>query len=84
MDEIPKQFIKVQKDMWKSFGLDDLSSEIFGIVYIMPENIPMDDLVELTGYSLSTISNKVKFLATIGIITKTRIPFLQTVMFTHG
>jgi hypothetical protein len=39
------------------------------------ENVMLDEIAEKTGYSLASISNKMKILANIGLIKKTRKPF---------
>ncbi len=54
--------MQLKKESWKLFGLDDLTSTIIGILYIESDDILMDDIVKIKGYSLSTISNKTKIL----------------------
>ena len=82
MEPINQEFVQFQKESCKLFGLDNLTSIIIGILYIEPEDILMEDIVKLTGYSLSTISNKTKILAELGLIVKTRKPGIKKI-FLH-
>ncbi len=73
MDELDKDFI----EMYQGFGftgLDDLLLTIFAKLYIEPEEMAMDDLAKETGYSLASISNKVKVLESMGVIKRIRKP----------
>jgi DNA-binding transcriptional regulator GbsR (MarR family) len=77
MESINQKFVQLQKESFKIFGLDDLTSTIIGILYLEPKDILMDEIVKITGYSLSTISNKTKTLEKLGLIFKTRKPGIR-------
>lgn len=74
MKDTDKKFIDVIKILGKISGMDDLACEIFGILFLEPKEIAMDDLVDKTGYSLSSISNKVKLLETLGLVKRASKP----------
>ncbi len=74
MKELEQEAIALFKRMWMEKGLDELSSSILGILFIEPEEISMEDLIEKTGYSAASISGKVKMLSAFGIISKRTKP----------
>lgn len=64
MEELNKKVIELYQEMARGQGLtDSLMIEIFARLYISPEPVAMDDLAKETGYSLASISNKVKAIA---------------------
>ena len=71
---IEEEFVNLYKEIGKNQGLDDLFLSIFSLTYISPDEIPLEELAKKTGYSLASISNKVKMLETIGMIRKVRKP----------
>ena len=73
-EEPEKDYIELIKTMAKMSGADDLSAKIFAIVYAEPEEIEMEKLAKITGFSLPSISNKIKFLENTGLIKKTKKP----------
>ena len=68
------EFRTFMEKMCQMAGLDQLSSKIIALVYISPEDVPMDEIARETGYSPSSISLKVTMLAQFEIISKTRKP----------
>jgi len=75
MDEINKLIINYFKKVISIQGIEDDSvGTILGILYMEPEEICMDTLAKKTGYSLSTISNKLNSLKYMGMIKKFRKP----------
>jgi DNA-binding transcriptional regulator GbsR (MarR family) len=74
MEEIEKKFVEIFKEVGQHTGLDDLSATIYAILYLEPSAIPMEDLVMKTGYSLASISNKVRMLENIELIRRFRKP----------
>jgi DNA-binding transcriptional regulator GbsR (MarR family) len=75
MEELNRKIIALFKEMGRGQGLEDnLLIEIFARLYIEPEPIAMDDLAEKTGYSLASISNKIKMLGHIAGIKKIKKP----------
>ncbi len=74
MGTLDKDFIKVIKAAGTVQGMDPLMSEIFARIYISPEPISMEELTRKTGYSLSSISNKLKMLLLTGIVNRVKKP----------
>lgn len=74
MDKIDKAFIDFYKPIGKAYGMDDLTASIFARLFIEPGEISMSELAAETGYSLSSISNKVKLLEPTGFVTRQTKP----------
>jgi len=74
MDEIDKDFIEMYQGFGTAMGLDNLFITLFAKLYIEPEELAMDELAKETGYSLASVSNKVKMLEAMGIVKKIRKP----------
>lgn len=74
MDSCEKEFVDMYKKIGRLSGIDDLSATIFGMLYIAPEDVSMDELSKKTGYSLASISNKIKMLEIHGFITRKNKP----------
>ncbi len=69
------------KQVFKNFGLDPLSSRIVAFLYIEPTEISIERLSKRTGYSLSSISTKAKFLENVNIIEKIKKPGSKKVYY---
>ncbi len=75
MEELNNKIISLFKEMGRGQGLDDnLLMEIFARLYIEPEPIAMDELTKITGYSLASISNKIKMLCPMMEIKRIKKP----------
>jgi len=74
MDPIDEKFVDMLQTMGKANGFDDLSAKMFAILYIEPEEIAMEDLARKTGYSLGSISTRLKMLENVGFVYKRRKP----------
>lgn len=76
MDSIDKAFIKFYREVGNANGMDELTSTLFARLFIEPDVIAMNELAEETGYSLASISNKIKFLEVSGYVVrkKNRVP----------
>jgi len=74
MENLEKDMHAFFKKMWLGKGFDELSSDILAILLTEPEEVGMDWIAEITGYSLASISNKAKMLNEIGIISKKSKP----------
>jgi len=62
MEPLDQQFIDFFRPIGESYHFDDLTSRIFARLFIDPDEVAMEDLAEETGYSLASISNKLKIL----------------------
>lgn len=67
-------FMDLLKHLCKIQGIDDLTSTILAKLFIEPEDISMEELAKETGYSLASISNKIKLFEQIDIIKKKTKP----------
>jgi DNA-binding transcriptional regulator GbsR (MarR family) len=75
MEEMDKKVVMLFQEMARGQGLtDSLMTEIFARLYIEPEPIAMDDIAKKTGYSLASISNKVKLLGPLMHIKRIKKP----------
>lgn len=69
-----QEFIDLMKNLAKSQGMDELTSTIIARLFSEPNEVAMDDLAKETGYSLASISNKVKLFEQAGLFKKTTKP----------
>ena len=74
MDEIDAKFVGLMQEISQMYGMDSLCATIISALYIEPEEIAMEELAKKTGYSLASISNKIKFMEHTGIIKKETKP----------
>lgn len=81
MDELEREWMAAFSKIAKSFGLDDLSSKIVSVLYLEPEEVPMEDLAKKTGYSLASISNTMRLLENIGFVQRIKKPGTKKVYF---
>jgi len=71
---LDQSLIELVQTIGSLSGLDPLSSMIFGVVYLEPDAISLEDVAKKTGYSLASISNKVRFLENLGHLKRTHKP----------
>ncbi len=81
MDDCDRAFVSFYMKVGRGYGMDDLSSSIFALLYVSPTEIALEDLARETGYSLASVSNKVKMLESTGCITRIRKPGSKKVFF---
>lgn len=74
VDPLVKEIIGIFQESHTSLGLDNLSLSIIGNLYFEPGEISMEELAQKTGYSLTSISQKLKFLAPFAIIRRRTRP----------
>lgn len=72
MDECDRAFVSYYQKVGRAYGMDELSSSIFALLFLSPEEIALEDLARETGYSLSSVSNKTRMLEMTGCITRVR------------
>jgi DNA-binding transcriptional regulator GbsR (MarR family) len=64
MKEFERKVIELWQEMARGQGLkDDLLIQLFALLYLEPEPVSMNELAKKTGYSLASVSNKVRMLA---------------------
>ena len=81
MDELEKEWMAAFNKIAKSFGLDDLSSKVVSVLYLEPEEVPMEDLAKKTGYSLASISNTMRVLGNMGFVQRIKKPGTKKIYF---
>lgn len=81
MKSIEKEFVDFYINVGKSWGLDTLSSKLMGMLYLEPKEICIEKLAEKTGYSLASISNKMRFIETFGVIKRIKKPGSKKVFY---
>lgn len=74
LTEIERDFVSVLQKAGMAEGMDPFITKLFAISYISPKDLSLDEIAEKTGYSLASISNKMKILRNIGLIKKIRKP----------
>ena len=73
-EQFEKDVLELYTGIFTKYGLDNASATIFTLLYLEPEEISMDDLAEKSGYSLSGVSTKLKFMENMGLITSIKKP----------
>ena len=76
-----EDFIALMAENSKVYGFDELSSKLFGILFIEPNEIALDELAKKTGYSLSAVSTAMKYVEITGIVKRSRKPKSRKVYF---
>ncbi|MEM4755814.1 MAG: hypothetical protein QW594_01645 [Candidatus Woesearchaeota archaeon] len=75
MNALQEQFARFFMEAAKLQGIhDDALVQIWAVLYLEPEEISMEELAEMTGYSLSTISMKLKILESLTPLKKYHKP----------
>lgn len=74
VDPLVREYIEIGQELHKALGLDNLSYSIIGILFLEPGEICMEELAQMTGYSLPSVSQKLKFLTHYGIIKRRTKP----------
>lgn len=64
-----------------SFGFDDLTCKLIVHLFIEPEEISLEELAQRTGYSVPSISTKMKVLSQIGGIRRIKKPGSRKIHF---
>ena len=81
MQKFETEFKDFITEMFRSFGLDLLSSKLVALLFIEPGTISMDDLSKKTGYCKASILNKTRLLEGTGIITRKKNPGSKKIYF---
>ncbi|NQU79520.1 hypothetical protein HQ545_07160 [Candidatus Woesearchaeota archaeon] len=68
------EFIDFFATSHEKLGMDPLSSKLLGILFIEPKEVSMKILAEKTGYSLASLSTKLRTLEDTHIIKRIKKP----------
>jgi len=60
MSDVEKKIIDVGHEIFKGYGVDDVTAQILSILNFESNEISMEQLAQRTGYSLASISLKIK------------------------
>lgn len=60
MSDIEEKIIDIGHEIFKGYGVDDITAQILSILNFEFNEISMEELAQRTGYSLASISLKVK------------------------
>lgn len=71
---LSQDFIKITSNIADAAGQDYLLGVIFGNLFLQPGEIAMEELAKKCGYSLASISQKIKLIEQFGIIKKNTRP----------
>ena len=74
LNTLDKEIIEFYRTAGRMQGIDDSLATILGTLYLEPGEMSMEELAKKTGYSLASISNKIKMLEPSGIIRRVRKP----------
>ena len=74
MESLDQQFTDFYRVIGRSYNFDDLTTLIYARLFIDPDEVAMEDLAKETGYSLASVSNKLKILETCGVVTRRTRP----------
>jgi DNA-binding transcriptional regulator GbsR (MarR family) len=80
MEELDREFLEFFQAATSMQGLDSSVGTIFGVLFLEPKEISMEELAEKTGYSPASICNKVKMLEPSGMIRRVRKPHTKKVL----
>ncbi len=72
--QLNRDFIKIASNTADAAGQSYLLGVIFGTLFLEPREIAMEDLAKKCGYSLASISQKIKIIEQFGIIKKSTRP----------
>jgi len=82
MDNLDRDWVEFFNRIGTIQGIDNLCSSIFAILYIEPDEVAMDDIAKKTGYSLASISNKIKAMEQMGLVRRKCHPGTRKIYLT--
>ena len=81
MDSLEDDFLEVFQNIFRAYGLSDLCAKITALLYLEPEDMPMEELANKTGYSLASISNTMKLLENLGMVKRIKKPKTKKIFY---
>jgi DNA-binding transcriptional regulator GbsR (MarR family) len=81
MNDIESQITNIGIEIFKGYGVDDLTARILSILNFEPDDISMEELAGRTGYSLASISLKMKNIESFWGIRRIQKPGSRKVYF---
>jgi len=74
MDECDRQFAAYYLKVGRAYGMDELASTLFALLFVSPDPLAIEELARETGYSLASVSIKARMLAQMGAVTRLKRP----------
>ncbi|WP_406662015.1 hypothetical protein V7O66_05585 [Methanolobus sp. ZRKC3] len=74
MSDTEKKILEIGNEIFRGYGVDSLTATILSILNFEPEEISMEELAERTGYSLASISLKMKNIEVFWSIKRIQKP----------
>jgi HTH-type transcriptional regulator, osmoprotectant uptake regulator len=74
MNAIERDAAEIFQVLGKAYGMPDLTMKVVSVLYLQPDEIPLDELARKTGYSPASISNTVKYLESLNMLQRFRRP----------
>jgi len=71
---IDSEFEELCLKIGSAYGLDELSSKLFALLYLEPNELSLEELAEKSGYSLSTVSKGLSRFEHVSLFKKYRKP----------
>ncbi len=71
---LKKDFIQITAHIADAAGHDYLLGVIFGTLFLQPREIAMEDLAKACGYSLASVSQKLKVIEQLNVLKKSTRP----------
>ncbi|MBN2567014.1 hypothetical protein JXB02_02935 [Candidatus Woesearchaeota archaeon] len=81
MAAFEKEFQDFIIQVFRSFGMDMLGAKLVGVLFLEPGEISIHELAERTGYSLASVSSKLKLFESIGQVQRTKRPGSKKVYY---
>ncbi len=76
-----QDFIGLITDIGLSSGLSKIQARIFAVLYLQEKEISLEELSRLSGYSLSSISLKIREMERVNLVTRRKKPGTSRVFF---
>jgi DNA-binding transcriptional regulator GbsR (MarR family) len=76
-----KQIEELAATIAAGYGVKPGEAKIFTTLYLEPEPVALEEIARKTGYSLSTISTKMKFMEGAGMVQRVKKPGTKKVYY---
>lgn len=79
MEAAESEFVGLLQELAGVSGFDRGAAALFAIAYLQPDDVSLEELAEMSGYSLSSVSTKVQTLERLGMVKRARKPHTNRV-----
>ena len=62
METLENEFTDFMVKVMHGMGFDTLSSKLFSLTFLGPDEVSLDELEKKTGYSAASVCNKMNFM----------------------